>query len=89
MKARDYWTGVTAGLVLAVTFGEVAFWHEQTYSAWWRWLLGLEPKHWRAQLLVPVFTLLVATFLPHILIKFLWVQSNKESKEVGHEDPTR
>lgn len=78
MRAKTFWSAITAAFGWLIVFGEVAFWDEQTYSAWWRWLLGLEPRHWRRWILVPAFTLLWAVFVPHILVKFLWVQSNKE-----------
>lgn len=75
--SREYWSAVTLLFLSALVFGEVYLWDSMTYSAWWRWLLGIEPRHWRRYILVPAFTLLWAVFVPHILVKFLWVQSGK------------
>lgn len=74
VRARTYWASLTSAFAVAFIAREtpeVA--HPKpgelgTYSVWWRWLLGLEPKHWRRFILAPIFVLFWEWFVCHIVL---------------------
>lgn len=76
---RHVWTAITTLIALVIAVVEIPALRkpkpvdpkdDDTYTAWWRWVLGIEPKHSRRFILVPIFTFLTLWFPPHVLVKF-------------------
>lgn len=76
MHARRYWLALTALFAALGTAREIPELGKPrpddpllngTYTAWWKWLLGLEPLHWRRFLLIPAFSLGCAWWHGHIV----------------------
>lgn len=42
---------------------------DHTYTGWWRWLVGVDPQHWRRFILGPLFVGFWAWFTAHVVAR--------------------
>jgi hypothetical protein len=75
---RRVWSAITAAFAIAVAVVEIPALRrpkpddpadDHVYTAWWRWILGLDPKHPRRFVLVPLFVAFHGWFPLHILFR--------------------
>ncbi|RSM73466.1 hypothetical protein DMH04_41380 [Kibdelosporangium aridum] len=75
MDARTRWTVLTSAFATGLVVLEAHALREPltdekpsaTYSAWWRWLLGLQPVHKRRWIAAGLFAAFWAWFVAHVV----------------------